>query len=316
MALHIAFNILQMLTVLLLAPLVQGVLARLEERIQSKRGPSVWQPYFDLWKLFHKDEVLSTQGTWIFRFAPYAYFAAPLLVTMLIPVLTAYPLFMAFMGDMVAAGFILSGGAFFLALAAIDAGNVYGPMGTSRSRMVSSLVEPIFMIVFFSVSFAANSTIPYVVQAQWVQSAARFFSPTHVLLVAAFLMIILAETGRIPVDNPSGHFELAMIDESKVLEFSGRSAALVKWGGQMKSMVLDLVLLNVLLAPWGLATGTQVSAVLLAIPLVAVKLAAMLLVLAFIETSFAKLRLFRIEDYLTVAFVVAVVAMFLQPVTL
>ncbi len=316
MALHIAFNILQMLTVLLLAPLVQGVLVRLEERIQSKRGPSVWQPYFDLWKLFHKDEVLSTQGTWIFRFAPYAYFAAPLLVTMLIPVLTAYPLFMAFMGDMVAAGFILSGGAFFLALAAIDAGNVYGPMGTSRSRMVSSLVEPIFMIVFFSVSFAANSTIPYVVQAQWVQSAARFFSPTHVLLVAAFLMIILAETGRIPVDNPSGHFELAMIDESKVLEFSGRSAALVKWGGQMKSMVLDLVLLNVLLAPWGLATGTQVSAVLLAIPLVAVKLAAMLLVLAFIETSFAKLRLFRIEDYLTVAFVVAVVAMFLQPVTL
>lgn len=316
MPLYIAFNTLQLLTVLLLAPLVRGVLARLEERIQSRRGPSVWQPYFDLWKLLHKDEVVSTQGTWILRFAPYAYFAAPLLVTLLIPVLTAYPLFMAFMGDMVAAGFILAGGAFFLALAAIDAGNVYGPMGTSRTRMVSSLVEPIFMIVFFSVSFAANSTIPYVVQAQWVRSPAQFFSPTHVLLVAAFVMIILAETGRIPVDNPSGHFELAMIDESKTLEFSGRSAALLKWGGQMKSMVLYLVLLNVLLAPWGLATTTSLTAVLLAIPLVALKLSAMLLVLAFIETSFAKLRLFRIEDYLTVAFVVAVVAMFLQPVTL
>ncbi|MDA8192901.1 MAG: NADH-quinone oxidoreductase subunit H [Thermaerobacter sp.] len=313
MAADVAYNLCQILVVLLLSPLVRGILTRMQERIQAKRGPSIWQPYYDLWKLFHKDEVVSNEATWIFRFAPYAYFVAPLLVTVLIPVLTDYPLFMAFMGDMVAAGFILSMGSFFLSLAAIDTGNVYGPMGASRTRMVSSLVEPIFMIVFFSVSFAANSTIPYVVQAHWVSSSRQFFSPTHLLIITAFVMIILAETGRIPVDNPGGHFELAMIDEAKSLEFSGPSLALIKWGGYMKFMVLSLVLLNVLVTPWGLATHTQFLDVVASVFRVGAKLLAFVMVVAVIETSLAKLRLYRIQDFLGVAFVTAVVAMIVQP---
>lgn len=306
-------NALQVLFVLGVAPLFRGVLNRVEERFQSKVGPSIFQPYFDLYKLFHKDEVVSSDATWIFRIAPYVYFLAPLLVTMLIPALTDFPLFWAFMGDMVAAGFILGLGGFFLTLAAIDGGNLYGPMGTSRTRMVSSLVEPIFMIVFFSVSFAANSTIPYVVQAHWVTSLVAFVSPTHLLILVAFVMIILAETGRIPVDNPSGHFELAMIDEAKTLEFSGRSAALVKWGGQIKMLVLSLVLLNVLVTPWGLATTPTVGAVGLGMLGVSLKLLGFIVVLAAIETSLAKLRLFRIENFLGLAFVVAVLAMLVEP---
>ncbi len=313
MAWSVLLNLLQVAFVLAAAPLFRGVLNRVEERLQSKIGPSVWQPYYDLWKLFHKDEVVSSEATWIFRVAPYLYFVAPLLVTMLIPVLTDFPLFWAFMGDMVAAGFILGLGGFFLTLAAIDGGNLYGPMGTSRTRMVSSLVEPIFMIVFFSVSFAANSTIPYVVQAHWVSSTVAFVSPTHLLILAAFLMIILAETGRIPVDNPGGHFELAMIDEARTLEFSGRSAALVKWGGEAKMLVLSVVLLNVLATPWGLATTPTLGAVAMALALVSAKLGLFILVLAAIETSLAKLRLFRIENFLGLAFVVAVLAMVVEP---
>ncbi len=313
MAWSVLVNLLQVAFVLAAAPLFRGVLNRVEERLQSKIGPSVWQPYYDLWKLFHKDEVVSSEATWIFRVAPYLYFVAPLLVTMLIPVLTDFPLFWAFMGDMVAAGFILGLGGFFLTLAAIDGGNLYGPMGTSRTRMVSSLVEPIFMIVFFSVSFAANSTIPYVVQAHWVSSTVAFVSPTHLLILAAFLMIILAETGRIPVDNPGGHFELAMIDEARTLEFSGRSAALVKWGGEAKMLVLSVVLLNVLATPWGLATTPTLGAVAMALALVSAKLGLFILVLAAIETSLAKLRLFRIENFLGLAFVVAVLAMVVEP---
>ena len=312
-AVHILFNVCQVLVVLLLSPFFQGLLTRIEERMQAKRGPSVWQPYYDLWKLFHKNEVVSTQSTWIFRFAPYIYFVSPLLVTLLIPVLTDYPLFMAFMGDMVAAGFILSAGAFFLLLAAMDAGTVYGFMGSSRTRMVSSLVEPIFIIVFFSVSFAANSTIPYIVQAHWVSTPAAFYSPTHLLIVVAFIMIILAETGRIPVDNPAGHFELAMIDEARTLEFSGSSLALVKWGGYMKFMVLSIVLLNVLLTPWGLAAHLSGVDLLAAILRISLKLAGFVVLVAVVETSFAKLRLFRIPDFLGVAFVTAVVAMIVQP---
>lgn len=313
MVVHVVYNICQILVVLLFSPLLRGLLMRIEERIQAKRGPSIWQPYYDLWKLFHKEEVVSDQSTWLFRFAPYVYFMAPILVTMLIPVLTDYPLFMAFMGDMVAAGFILSVGAFFLSLAAMDAGTVYGFMGTSRTRMVSSLVEPIFMIVFLSVSFTANSTIPYIVQAHWMASPEAFYSPTHLLIVAAFVMIILAETGRIPVDNPAGHFELAMIDDARVLEFSGPSLALIKWGGYMKFMVLSIVLLNVLVTPWGLASHLSATDMLAATFLVGLKLVAFVLLIAAVETSLAKLRLFRIPDFLGVAFVTAVVAMIVQP---
>jgi len=178
------------------------------------------------------------------------------------------------------------------------------------------------------VSFVAGSTIPYIVQQKWVTPLANFFLPSHVLLVLAFLMLILAEGGRIPVDNPTGHFELAMIDESKSLEYSGRGFALMKWGGQMKFFVLLCIFLNVLVTPWGLAgnqtlgaisllppvTGPDLRliAVLLAIPLVLFKILCFLLVLVAIESSLSKLRLFRISEFLGAAFITSVAAMIAQ----
>jgi formate hydrogenlyase subunit 4 len=295
--------------VLLFAPLVSGVLSRLKENVQSKRGPSIFQLYRDLWKLFHKDEVVSEQSSWIFRATPYVVFVAPIFVTTLIPVLTSYPLFFAFMGDMLGGGFVLALGGFFATLAAVDTANPYGPMGASRTRMVGFLAEPVFMIVFFTVSFVAGSTIPYIVQQHWVTPAANFFAPSHVMLVIAFIMLILAEAGRIPVDNPNGHFELAMIDESKSLEYSGTGMALMKWGGQMKFFVLICILLNVLVTPWGLATGRSISEVLLAIPLILLKTLLFLVVMVEIESSLAKLRLFRVSEFLGAAFATSVVAM-------
>lgn len=309
MAQMIGYNLIQLLFVLSFAPLYAGVLSRLKENIQSSRGPSVLQPYRDLWKLFHKDEVVSSEASWIFRVTPYLVFIVPLFVASLIPVLTDYPLAFAFMGDMLAGGFFLGLGGFFAALAAVDTGNPYGPMGASRTRMVGFLAEPVFMIVFFTVSFVAQSTIPYIVQQRWVASPAAFFSPAHVLLLIAFLMLILAEGGRIPVDNPSGHFELAMIDESKGLEYSGRGAALMKWGGQMKFLVLTCIFLNVLLAPSGLAHDVQPIHVLAAIPVILIKVLLFAIVLVGIETSLAKLRLFRISEFLGAAFIISVAAM-------
>jgi formate hydrogenlyase subunit 4 len=304
----IAFNLLQVLFVVALAPLVSGVLARLKEIVQSRRGPSIFQPYRDLRKLFSKDEIVSENASWIFRFTPYVVFVAPIFVATLIPVLTNYPLFFAFMGDMLGAGFVLALGGFFATLAAIDTANPYGPMGASRTRMVGFLAEPVFMIVFFTVSFIAGSTIPYLVQEHWI-TLPEFFAPSHVLLVIAFVMLILAEAGHIPVDNPSGHFELAMIDESKSLEYSGTGMALMKWGGQMKLLVLICVLLNVLASPWGLAGGKSVGEVLAAAPFVMFKIGVFLLVLVLIESSLSKLRLFRVSEFLGAAFVTSVVAM-------
>lgn len=306
---RILFNLIQVLVVMVFAPLVSGVLTRLKEMVQSKRGPSIFQPYRDLWKLLHKDEVVSEQSSWIFRFTPYLAFAVPIFVTLLIPVLTNYPLFFAFMGDMLGGGFVLSLGGFFATLAAVDTGNPYGPVGASRTRMVSFLAEPVFMIVFFTVSFVAGSTIPYIVQQHWVTPLANFFEPSHVLLMLAFFMLILAEGGRIPVDNPTGHFELAMIDESKSLEYSGRGFALVKWGSHMKFFVLLCIYLNVLVTPWGLAQSQTLGALLLAIPLVLLKILCFVIVLVIIESSLAKLRLFRISEFLGAAFITSVAAM-------
>ena len=305
----ISYNLLQILFVLAVAPLYAGVLTRLKEIVQSKRGPSIFQPYWDLWKLFQKDEIVSEESSWIFRITPWLVFVTPMFVAVLIPVLTDYPLAFAFMGDMLAGGFFLGLGGFFAALAAVDTGNPYGPMGASRTRMVGFLAEPVFMIVFFTVSFVAQSTIPYIVQQQWISSAAAFFSPAHVLLLIAFLMLILAEGGKLPVDNPSGHFELAMIDESKGLEYSGRGAALMKWGGQMKFLVLACIFLNVLVAPWGLAHGQLPTNVLAAVPLILVKILLFAVVLVVIESSLAKLRLFRITEFLGAAFITSVAAM-------
>jgi formate hydrogenlyase subunit 4 len=307
---RIAYNLLQVLVVVAFAPLVEGVVTRLKEILQSKRGPSIFQPYRDIWKLLHKDEIVSKHSSWVFRAAPYVAFAAPIFVALLIPVLTRYPLFFAFMGDMLGGGFVLALGGFVTTLAAVDTGNPYGPMGASRTRMVGFLAEPVFIVVFLTVSFVAGSTIPYIVQTRWVTPIANFFAPSHVLLMIAFLMLILAEDGRIPVDSPSGQFELAMIDRSKSLEYSGRGAALMKWAGAMKFFVLICIFLNVLVMPWGLAPEESgAGGVLLAVPLVLLKVLVFALVLVYIESSLAKLRLFRITEFLGAAFVISVVAM-------
>lgn len=308
-ATHLLINLVQVAFLLLFAPLLEGVLKRIEEIIQGKHGPSIFQPYRDIWKLFGKDEVVSEETTWVFRFAPLINFVMPVFVVLLIPALTAYPLFFAFMGDMVAVGFLMAVGGFFVALAAMDTGNVYGPIGASRTRMVGFLAEPVFMMVFFSVSYVANSTIPYIVNATWATSWASMMQPAHLLVIVAFLMLILADEGRIPVDSASGKVEIAMIGHSKSLEYSGTGAALMKWSGTMKLMVLGIVFLNVLITPWGLATTTHWGDVFFAIPKVLGKLFLFVLGLALIETSLAKLRLFRISEFLASAFVICLFAM-------
>ena len=210
---------------------------------------------------------------------------------------------------MLAAGFIFAISGFFFTLAAIDGGNPYGAMGASRTRMVGFFAEPVIIIVLFTVSFVASSTIPYIVQQHWVNPISNFFAPSHILLLVAFLMIILAETGKLPVDNPSGHFELAMIDESKALEFSGRSAALIKYGGYMKFTVLGIIFLNVLTTPWGLRRFGSAAAVGVAVLSVTLKMLALIPIIVIVESSYAKLRLFRISEFLGAAFVVSVTAM-------
>lgn len=302
----VALQVAQILTVLLCAPLIKGVIDRGKHLVQSKRGPSVFQPYYDYGKLLQKGSVISEHASWIFRVAPYLAFVSPLAVATLIPVLTAYPLPYAFMGDMLAGGFILALGGFFTSLAAMDTGSTFGGMGSSRSRTVSFLAEPAVILVLFTVALIAQATIPFVVN-QALASPAYLFNPAHWLLAAALFMVILAEAGRIPVDNPSSKFELSMIEHSRSLEYSGPGLALIEWGGSMKFFVLLVILLNVLTAPWGLAPSgaTAVLGVIVALGTLLLKMFVICGVIIVIESCVAKWRFFRVPEYLGAAFILS-----------
>ncbi len=310
MAQLIVLQLLQMLTVLLAAPLLGGVINRLKAIVQSRRGPSIFQPYYDLWKLLHKGSVVSEHASWLFHAAPLFTFITPLVVAMLIPVLTGFPLPYAFMGDMLAGGFILSLGGFFLAVAALDTASAFGGMGSSRARVVSSLAEPVVLLVLFTVVLIAHATIPFVVNETLI-SAPFFVNPAHWLLAAALFMVILAEAGRIPVDNPATSFELSMIEASRTLEYSGQELALMEWGGAMKFFVLLTILLNVLTAPWGLVPEGRTSgpAVVIAIASLLLKMLVVCGVVVVIESTVAKWRFFRIPEFLGAAFILATLAL-------
>ncbi|HVB23850.1 MAG TPA: NADH-quinone oxidoreductase subunit H [Ktedonobacteraceae bacterium] len=297
---------LQIATVLCCAPLLRGIINRLKAIVQSKHGPSIWQPYRDYWKLLHKGSVVSDHASWVYHMAPLFSFITPLVVAMLIPVLTAYPLPFAFMGDMLAGGFILSLGGFFTSIAAMDTASTFGGMGSSRSRVVSLLAEPVVILILFCVTLIAQATIPFAVN-QTLISPAYLFNPAHWLLACALFMVILAESGRIPVDNPASTFELSMIEASRTIEYSGQELALMEWGGAMKFFVLLTILLNVLTAPWGLAPdgGTTLLTILIAVGTLLLKMIVICCVIVVIESSIAKWRFFRIPEFLGVALILA-----------
>lgn len=299
----VSLQILQLLTVLLLSPLIKGILSRWKEFVQGKRGPSIFQAYRDLWKQFHKERVVPESAGRLYGAAPCLYFAAPLIVAMLIPVLTEFPLFMAFAGDMLSGGFILGLGAFFLLLGATSGGSPYAGIGTSRARFVSLCSEPVLVLVLFCVSITAHSTVPYTVN-KTMQSI--FWSPVHILLLAAFFMVFLAETGRIPVDNPSSHAEFSMIDQNRAYDYSGPDLALIEWGGAMKFLVLGVIMMNVVLGPWGLAAAVTPLTLLIAEASLIGKFLVLDALIVWIESSIGKLRLLRISEFLGAAGTLAV----------
>ncbi len=311
MPLGLVLQVITVLVVLGCSPLLRGVINRLKAIVQSKRGPSIWQPYNDYWKLLRKGSVVSEHATWVYRLAPPLVFITPLVVATLIPVLTAYPLPYAFMGDMLAGGFILSLGGFFTSVAALDTGSAFGGMGSSRARVVSLFAEPVVLLILFTVSLVANVTIPFIVN-QTLASPTYLYSPTHWLLASALFLVILAETGRIPLDNPASTFELSMIESSRLIEYSGQDLALMEWGGAMRFFVLLTILLNVLTTPWGLATATSglalVFAILIAIGSLLLKMLVVCVIITIIESSVAKWRFFRVPEFLGVALALAALA--------
>jgi len=303
-----AVQVLQVVVVLLLAPLITGVIARGEAIVQQRRGPRLLQPYYDIAKLLSKETVLPAPAGPLFRAAPYVSFAGYATVPLLIPVLTSFGLPLGYMGDILAGGLILGMAGFVISLAAIDSGSPYAQLGSSRLRSFGALNEPTVIFVVFVVALTTHTDLPYVLGATLRSSTVEVVRPSHLLIVAAFFMLVLNETGRIPIGSHGGTLEFGQIEEGRVAEHSGPGLAFLRWGSSVKQLVLYTIFANVLLVPWGLADSGRLDDVALAILLLAAKALTIGLAVIVIESSFAKLRLYKIPEFTVASFMLAVLA--------
>lgn len=299
------FDILQIVIVPLMSPLFIGVIKKLKAKFQNRRGASVFQPYLDLWKLFPKDEVISRDASWIFRMAPYIVFAATLAVGAIIP-LFDLATFAAPAGDLLSVIYILAIGTFFLALAGLDIGSAFGGFGSSREMTVSALAEGGLLFSFLVLALVAGSTNLFSIAGSILTADNLYLQPL-VLAGIGFFIVLLAENGRFPFDNAATHLELTMIHEAMILEYSGRRLALMEWAAANKLFIFLSLGAN-LFFPWGLMHTFSPGALAAAVVIFLLKIAALCFAIAFIESTIAKFRFFRLPDLLIVSFVLNIVA--------
>ncbi|MBI3795332.1 MAG: NADH-quinone oxidoreductase subunit H [Nitrospinae bacterium] len=288
----------------LAAPLFVGWVRMLKCWSQGRRAPGILQPYRNLLKLFSKDILLAENASWVFRATPYVVFGTILMAGSVIPVISS-ELPLSASADIIALVALFGIARFFTALAGMDVGTSFGGMGSSREMMIASLAEPAVLMTAFTVSLFSHSTSLSVI-VKYVQGLSFFLSPSMAFVFFAFILIMLAETGRVPVDNPVTHLELTMIHEGMILEYSGRHLALMEWAGMMKLFVFSSLGIA-LFSPWGIAS--DVAGVPFALLLVALKLTAIGVIVVLIETGMAKMRIFRVPEFLGTAFLLATLGM-------
>jgi formate hydrogenlyase subunit 4 len=298
MALTAAFivQILQMVLVVAVAPLLTGYIRKVKARLVRRRGAPIIQPYRDLLRLMRKEVIIPDTASWLFRVVPYLVFGSIWAAAALVPTfLTGLPF--SWSADLVAIVGLLGGARFFLAIAGLDVGTAFGGIGSSREMMIASLAEPAMMMIVFTVSLLAGTT--------QLSSIADFMLTNNVglrvslgLSLIALIMVGIAENARIPVDNPSTHLELTMVHEAMVLEYSGRHLALIELTAALK-LLLYMSLLACIFMPWGIATPQhEPFGIVLGIASYVAKLALCGFLLAVFETSVAKMRVFRVSEFL------------------
>ncbi|MEZ0278581.1 respiratory chain complex I subunit 1 family protein [Methyloceanibacter sp.] len=297
--LDLAVQAAQMLLVLALAPLLTGFVRKVKARLLLRQGPPLIQPYRDLIRLLRKDVVLAHNASWLFRVIPYLIFAATWVAASLVPTFGTGLMF-SWTADLIAIIALLANARFFLALAGLDVGTSFGGIGSSREVMIASLAEPAMLMIVFTLALMAGST-QLSTMASFLASSEVGLSVSLGLALIALIMVAIAENARIPVDNPATHLELTMVHEAMVLEYSGRHLALIDLSAQLK-LLLYVSLIVCLFTPWGIApSGAGAGALLLGVAAYLVKLAAGGSLLALFETSIAKMRVFRVPEFLGAA---------------
>jgi len=284
------------------APLLAAWTKRVKCRLQNRRGPSLLQPYRNLAKLFAKEVVLAETASPLFRAAPYIVFGATVLAASVIPLIAVHLPTAAIADVIVLVGFMALA-RFFLALAGMDVGTAFGGMGSSREMTIASVAEPAMLMAIFTLAMTAQSTnLSSAIDHLLIEGLV--LRPSFLFALLGLLLVAVAETGRIPVDNPATHLELTMVHEAMILEYSGRHLGLIEWAAQVKLMIYGVLIANIFM-PWGIATQFAPAALLLGLGTVALKLAALGVVLALAETGLAKMRLFRVPQFLNLAFLLA-----------
>jgi formate hydrogenlyase subunit 4 len=300
-------TLVQFILLLGISPLVSGFIKTMKARLQTRRGPGVLQPYRDLYKLLRKGVVIPETASWLFLATPYVVFLTTALAGLMIPMVsTDAPL--GLFGGVLAVIYLLALGRFFLALGGLDAGSPFGGLGSSREMTISALAEPAMMLAVFTVAIGANSTSLSEVARVAVGQEWRFLAPSQMLAAAAMSMVLIAETGRIPVDNPATHLELTMIHEAMILEYSGPNLALIEWGASIKQLLLMTLLINSFW-PFGLQAGWSLAGVVTSLGYLLLKLALLSCAVVVLETTNAKMRLFRVPELLAVAFTLGALAL-------
>jgi formate hydrogenlyase subunit 4 len=301
----IIFWIIQLILVPAISPLAIGIVRKIKARFQNKTGVSVVQLYRDLWKLMHKDEVISEDASWVFKFAPYLIFAITLTLGASIPLFTT--IFSGnLLSDLLVVIYLIALGTFFLALSGMDVGSPFGGFGSSREMTVAALTEAGLLLSLLALAFSAHSTNLFAI-SQSISSLSLFAFVPLFLAFAAFIIGMLAETSRFPFDNPATHLELTMIHEAMILEYSGKRLALVEWAAANKFLVFVTLGVN-LFFPWGIALSAQLTHVLLALALFFAKVLVLCVFVAVLESSIAKFRFFKLPNLLFISFVLSVIS--------
>lgn len=300
----------QMALVVLLAPLLTGFIRKLKARLLRRRGASIFQPYRDLLRLLRKEVVLAENASWLFRATPYLIFATTWVAAAIIPTF-ATGLIFSWTADLIAIIALLGTARFFLALAGMDVGTSFGGIGSSREVMIATLAEPSMLLIIFTLALVAGSTQLSTIAAFMTSSQVGLRVSLAIALIA-LVVVAIAENARIPVDNPATHLELTMVHEAMVLEYSGRHLALIELAGSLK-LLLYISLIACIFIPWKLAaTGAGPAAYLTGMLAYLTKLAAGGALLALFETATAKMRVFRVPDFLGAALMLALLATLLR----
>ena len=305
----LALQALQMAMVLVLAPLLLGFTRKAKARMLRRRGPPVLQPYRDLLRLIRKEAVIADNASWLFRAGPYMIFAATWVAAALVPTFATGLLF-SWTADLIAITALLGSARFFLALVGMDVGTSFGGIGSSREMMFASLAEPAMIMIAFTLALLAGSTqLSAIAEVMLTHGSLRV---SLGLALAALIIVAIAENARIPVDNPATHLELTMVHEAMVLEYSGRHLAMIELAAAVK-LLLYISLIACIFCPWGLAPpDSDLKTYAVGVATYFAKLFAGGFLLVLFETSIAKMRVFRVPDFLGIALMLGLLGTLLR----